>query len=216
MITNALDMPNLLGEVVVLVQSESGSDSGSDTQIATEPDTETETDPNTPLETDTRLDTDPDLGATAFNPVTFPADRIHDWMQRISIPEDRELETAPLIETDPHTETNSHSLHELQPASEPRNIPEYEPLVETQATDTTVDPECTAVLETCAQLLSKLEEVRLAVLHLQYSLHVGTAVRTAEDITVSREPPPVQTQDRAQRLWSWDHAGVFLAELPCP
>jgi hypothetical protein len=170
---------------VVLVQSESGSDSGSDA-------------PGIPIEIDSPLATDTHLArleSVPFDPVTFPADRIASWLQNVSIPEGIETETGSPIGSQPATPR-------LLEGEESGN----EPLDETPEV-TTVTPEATVVLDTCTTLLNKLEEVKLAVLQLQYSLRVGT--------TGPREPR-LEAQDRAHRLWSWDHAGVFLAELPCP
>ena len=166
-----------------MVQSESGSESGTDTEPDNAPGTPLET--GTPLEIDSPLATDTPLtplGSVPFDPVTFPADRIATWLQHVSIPEG--------IETDTSSQIGSQSA---TPLDETLEVP--------------VTPETAVVLETCTSLLNKLEEVKLAVLHLQYSLRVGT--------TGPREPR-LEAQDRAHRLWSWDHAGVFLAELPCP
>ena len=183
------DIIDVLGEVVVLVQSESGSESGSDTETDNAPGTPLETgtplEPGTPLETGTPLATDTPptpLGSVPFDPVTFPADRVATWLQYVSIPEG--------IETDTDSPIGSQSA---TPLDETLEVP--------------VTPKTAVALETCTSLLNKLEEVKLAVLHLQYSLRVGT--------TGPREPR-LEAQDRAHRLWSWDHAGVFLAELPCP
>ena len=188
-------MLDVLGEVVVLVQSESGSDSlsdsGSDTPVVTEPGGGVVgTEQSTPVEINLhRVD-------VAFDPVTFPADRIASWLDQISVEETQE---EPEDGSDSHTETPWLDAEEYGPT------PEYEPMSET---DTDVDPEAAGVLATCTELLSKIDDVRLAVLHLQYSLRAGTA---------GPRKPRLETQDRAQRLWSWDHAGVFLAELPpCP
>lgn len=57
------------------------------------------------------------------------------------------------------------------------------------------------VLETCKQLLLKLETVRLSVLHLQYSIHAGALGSAA-----------IEADNRAKQLWSWDKAGVFATE----
>jgi hypothetical protein len=57
------------------------------------------------------------------------------------------------------------------------------------------------VLETCKQLLLKLEAVRLSVLHLQYSIHAGALGSAA-----------IESDNRAKQLWSWDKAGVFATE----
>ena len=48
------------------------------------------------------------------------------------------------------------------------------------------------VLNTCSQLLVMLEAVKLAVLHLQYSLHAGEL-----------GPSHVETTDRPNRIWEW-------------
>jgi len=55
---------------------------------------------------------------------------------------------------------------------------------------------------TCKDLLLKLETVRLSVLHLQYSLHIGAL---AENET--------ETVERSDKLWAWNEGGVFSAEL---
>jgi len=57
------------------------------------------------------------------------------------------------------------------------------------------------MVETCKDLLVKLETVRLSVLHLQYSLHAGALGASA-----------VETTDRSQRLWAWDQGGVFSSD----
>ena len=49
------------------------------------------------------------------------------------------------------------------------------------------------VLNTCSQLLVMLEDVKLSVLHLQYSLHAGDL-----------RPSYVEEIDRSNRLWAWD------------
>ena len=49
------------------------------------------------------------------------------------------------------------------------------------------------VLNTCNSLLTKLETVRLSVLHLQYSMHAGEFAAVQ-----------VETADRSSRLWNWD------------
>ena len=186
-INHPLDMLDLLGEVVVLVQSESGSESGNTEIDPGTPKTDTETEPDTPLELNTAMGTNLPLEEThpsmmhlvpaAFDPVTFPADRISDWLEHICIMDGNEKQT------ESHTDT----------------------LVDTKDD---LDPESIMVLETCTQLLSKIEEVRLAVLHLQYSLRVCS--------TGDREPKSLQTKHRAsRRVWSWDHAGVFLTQEPC-
>jgi hypothetical protein len=54
------------------------------------------------------------------------------------------------------------------------------------------------VLTTCAQLLHKLETVRLSVLHLQYSLHAGELGAASVEHTT-----------RANDLWTWDKPSVF-------
>jgi hypothetical protein len=48
------------------------------------------------------------------------------------------------------------------------------------------------VLHTCSQLLAMLEDVKLSVLHLQYSLHAGEL-----------GPSQVGATDRSSRLWEW-------------
>jgi len=202
-------MLDVIGEVVVLVQSDSGSDThtdlGSDTHTATEPDTDTEAAPVTPLETGTEVSTEVSAEVStevssgplpmlhgAFDPVTFPADRISEWLR--NIPEDRELETGSQesagadqvsAAANPESVDVYDPLVETQAVggaiADPESVDVYDPLVETQAVGGAIaDPETTAVLETCAQLLTKLEEVRLAVLHLQYSLHVGTSERARQ------------------------------------
>jgi hypothetical protein len=55
---------------------------------------------------------------------------------------------------------------------------------------------------TCEQLLMKIEAVRLAVLHLQYSVHSGQVASVA-----------VEAKERSQRLWTWDTAGLFQPEV---
>ena len=187
-INHALDMLDLIGEVVVLVQSESGSESGNDTPM---PDTDIEIEPLTPLIDEHMPPVEIDSHTmhqmpVAFDPVTFPVDRIAEWLKHISIPDENE------IETEPHSDT----LDETQEV--------FTSMDETQELVTAMDPESVSVLETCTQLLSKIEEVRLAVLHLQYSLRSETVGTHGS-----------RSQNRAQRLWSWGHAGVFLAELPC-
>lgn len=57
------------------------------------------------------------------------------------------------------------------------------------------------VLQTCKQLLLKIETVRLSVLHLQYSMHAG-------GLGVA----PVETSDRSKQLWSWNHPGIFATD----
>ena len=179
-VNHALDMLDVIGEVVVLVQSDSGSDMGSDTHTATEPDTDTEAAPVTPLETGTEVSSGPlPMLHGAFDPVTFPADRISDWLR--NIPEDRELETGSQDPESTYADPGSAGADQVSAAANPESVDVYDPLVETQAVGGAIaDPETTAVLETCAQLLTKLEEVRLAVLHLQYSLHVGTSERARQ------------------------------------
>lgn len=58
------------------------------------------------------------------------------------------------------------------------------------------------VMDTCKQLLLKLDEIRTSVLHLQYSLHAGDLGGVAVD-----------NRERAQKLWSWDQGGTFSAEV---
>ena len=187
--SHSQELLDVLGDVVVLVQSESDSDSdsdlGSDTQDVIHGPV---TDPSMPVEIDTPIGP-VQMVPVAFDPETFPADRVAIWLQELSIPEDSEFEigsSAPTPSLEGEEDGNAQTLEQEPP----------------------MDPETASVLETCTELLIRLDDVRLAVLHLQYSLRVGTAGH--------REPRPLETQDRAQRLWSWDHAGVFLAELPCP
>ena len=56
--------------------------------------------------------------------------------------------------------------------------------------------------DTCAQLLVKLETVRLSVLHLQYSMHTGDLADDAAAATA-----------RSDSLWEWAKGGDFSAEL---
>ena len=49
------------------------------------------------------------------------------------------------------------------------------------------------VLNTCKNLLTMLETVRVSVLHLQYSVHAGETAAVQ-----------VETTDRSSRLWNWD------------
>jgi hypothetical protein len=58
------------------------------------------------------------------------------------------------------------------------------------------------VVHTCGELLAKLEDVRLSVLHLQYSLHAGDIGDAA-----------VESSERAQKLWAWNQGGVFSEEV---
>jgi hypothetical protein len=58
------------------------------------------------------------------------------------------------------------------------------------------------VLDTCQELLVKLEEIRTSVLHMQYSIHAGALGGAA-----------VENTERAQQLWAWDKGGVFSAEV---
>ena len=92
-VDHPLDMLHLLGEVVVLVQSESGSESGIETSEIDPgtPKSDTETEPDTPLGLNTAMGINLPLEETyplvpeAFNPVTFSADRISDWLEHICI-----------------------------------------------------------------------------------------------------------------------------------
>ena len=59
------------------------------------------------------------------------------------------------------------------------------------------------VLNTCTELLVKLETVRLSVLHLQYSLHAG-ALGAAQ----------LETTDRSSRLWAWDKSSPLSDIFP--
>ena len=59
------------------------------------------------------------------------------------------------------------------------------------------------VLETCTQLLLKLETVRLSVLHLQYSLHAGALVSSQ-----------IESIDRSSRLWTWDQSSKLGEVVP--
>ena len=67
----------------------------------------------------------------------------------------------------------------------------------------------THVLETCTQLLVKLETVRLSVLHLQYSLHAGGLAASQ-----------IESVDRSSRLWAWDQPSqsgeISSAGIPDP
>ena len=63
------------------------------------------------------------------------------------------------------------------------------------------------VLETCTQLLLKLETVRLSVLHLQYSMHAGALASSQ-----------IESIDRSSRLWAWDRSSklgeIHPVEIP--
>jgi hypothetical protein len=58
------------------------------------------------------------------------------------------------------------------------------------------------VVDTCKNLLHKLEEIRVSVLHLQYSLHAGDLGGVS-----------VEASTRAQQLWAWDQGGEFSTEV---
>jgi hypothetical protein len=58
------------------------------------------------------------------------------------------------------------------------------------------------VVNTCRELLVKLEDIRTSVLHLQYSLHAGDIGDAA-----------VESSERAQKLWAWNQGGVFSEEV---
>jgi hypothetical protein len=58
------------------------------------------------------------------------------------------------------------------------------------------------VLDTCTELLLKLETIRLSVLHLQYSLHAGALGSAA-----------VEATDRSQQLWRWGDGGFFPPDI---
>jgi hypothetical protein len=58
------------------------------------------------------------------------------------------------------------------------------------------------ILETCAQLLLKLETIHLSILHLQYSVHAG-ALGSVE----------VEARDRAKNLWRWKDGGAFSSDI---
>ena len=175
-VDHPLDILHLLGEVVVVVHSESGSESEIETSEIDPCTPKTETaEPDTAIESKIPLEETYTPVPEAFNPVTFPADRISDWLEHICIVDENQKQTE------------SHTLVD---------------------TKDDLDPESIMILETCTQLLRKIEEVRLAVLHLQYSLRVCS--------TGGREPTSLQTKHRAsRRVWSWDHAGVFLTQEPC-
>jgi hypothetical protein len=95
-----------------------------------------------------------------------------------------ELETPTLIESPGDIEST-------------RTIPP------THAGDTLNDCHDKGVLaETCEKLLVKLEEIRTAVLHLQYSLHAGELGAVAAN-----------NVERSGQLWAWNQGGVFSAEV---
>jgi hypothetical protein len=58
------------------------------------------------------------------------------------------------------------------------------------------------VVNTCKELLAKLEDIRTSVLHLQYSLHAGDLGDVA-----------VESSERARKLWAWNQGGLFSAEV---
>lgn len=58
------------------------------------------------------------------------------------------------------------------------------------------------LLDTCTQMLLKLEAIRLSVLHLQYSLHAGNRGATA-----------VEAVDRSNKLWRWNDGGAFSVDI---
>jgi hypothetical protein len=69
------------------------------------------------------------------------------------------------------------------------------------------------VIETCKQLLLKLEAIRLSVLHLQYSMHAGAVGASVPSTTP-------ETSNVCKQLWGWQHAGEFASDvverLPIP
>ena len=59
----------------------------------------------------------------------------------------------------------------------------------------------TEVLNTCAILLTKLETVRLSVLHLQYSIHAGAITNVQPETT------------RIGSIWEWGHQTTPLIDM---
>ena len=58
------------------------------------------------------------------------------------------------------------------------------------------------ILETCAQLLLKLETIHLSILHLQYSVHAG-ALGSVK----------IEARDRSENLWRWKDGGAFSSDI---
>lgn len=58
------------------------------------------------------------------------------------------------------------------------------------------------VMETCERMLSKIEEIRTAVLHLQYSLHAGDLGGVA-----------TESGERSRQLWAWEKGGLFSEDV---
>ena len=104
---------------------------------------------------------------------------------------------------DPCEEKGVHlSIDPLEPDQDPATVTPQN--MEEDQTNEYVRNE---VLQTCSTLLTKLETVRLSVLHLQYSLHAGSIA------AVQRE-----TTDRSSRLWAWDTSSdpsnYFTLDIP--
>ena len=110
-------------------------------------------------------------------------------------------------------ETTRADAHEFQhPVKEPfesdhiKTDPAHSDTIQRVQSPATVSPQNkedadrdedvrNSVLETCTQLLLKLETVHLSILHLQYSLHAGTLATSQ-----------VECVDRSSRLWAWDQS----------
>jgi hypothetical protein len=86
----------------------------------------------------------------------------------------------------------SHVHTNEEPSSGTATVPPTHP-----DDDVSTQGESLIVLNTCAELLRKLEAVRVSVLHLQYSMHAG-------ELGVAS----VQTVDRSRRLWSWGNMNM--------
>ena len=166
-----LDVLDMLPDVVV--ELEYGSDSGSDSGSYSDSDSDSGSESIQVTGTDPNLQMETGHMSSGVDPDTLPADRISEWLESID---------------------NEQSLRPDTPH------PHLEAFVGTICGNED-DIVATEVLDTCAKLLEKLEVVRLSVLHLQYTMRVGTA----------RPLEPV-----SRRLWSWDHAGVFLSEQRSP
>ena len=166
-----LDVLDMLPDVVV--ELEYGTDSVSDSGSDSDSDSGSEYESIQETGTDPTLQLETGHTSSGADPDTLPADRMSEWLESIYIEQSLRPDTPR-----PHVEDFVGTICETEG-----------------------DPVTTEVLDTCAKLLEKLEVVRLSVLHLQYTLRVGTA----------RPLEPV-----SRRLWSWDHAGVLLSEQQSP
>jgi hypothetical protein len=107
-------------------------------------------------------------------------------------------------DTDADADPDERTINEnfismgVEPPHSPATVPPKH--VDDEAKDDYVRQE---VSDTCAELLVKLETVRLSVLHLQYSLHAG-ALGAAQ----------LETRDRSSRLWAWDKSSTLSDIFP--